>query len=455
MTDKKNTVVGKVQDVKFGENFKFQIKELPDVSAAFNLNKDAYNKMIENVLNQKIFSSFYDHNPSVYLGYGTYPNISLQYANPEPKPRKVAMIFGVTGQDGSYLSEILLEKEYEVIGIKRRSSVSNTSRIDHIVDNSFKLVEGDVTDAHSVSELIREYKPTHIFNLAAQSHVGTSFKQPVATWDSTATGCLNILNGILTVDKSIRFYQASTSEMFGKNYSENVVTSNWSQDTDKDGNLIEKVETVTYKYQDEETEFMPQSPYAVAKLAAHHMVRLYRDSYGLFACSGILFNHESPRRGENFVTRKITKYVGKLVNKLKDIDYFTDYDFDAIEFCKEELGALELGNLDAKRDWGFAKDYCEGMVRILEHERADDFVLATGETRSVRDFLEAAFGAYDLDYHDFVEINPEFVRPAEVDFLKGNATKAKEVLGWEPETNFGQLVNIMVEADRQNEMEKT
>jgi len=469
MTEKKQKIFNLNNDYINPKNINFTFK-------ANQYFDEVINEMLSKELQKE--TGFYEvYGMPVNVGYYTNSSFTtmpeMTIADMPTVSRKVAIIFGVTGQDGSYLSEILLDKGYTVIGVKRRSSVSNTHRIDHIKNEKFIVVEGDVTDTHSVAELVREHKPTHIYNLAAQSHVGTSFKQPVATWDSTATGCVNILNAILTVDKTIRFYQASTSEMFGKNYSENIVTSDYSVSTDKDGNLTEKHETITYRYQDEETEFMPQSPYAVAKLAAHHMVRLYRESYGLFACSGILFNHESPRRGENFVTRKITKYVAKVVNFLTEIDklgVYEDYtserdvnghfhivnkcDEQAIEWCKEKFGALELGNLDAKRDWGFARDYCEGMVSILEHDKADDFVLATGETHSVRDLLREAFGAYELDYEDFVVINPEFIRPAEVDFLKGNSTKANEILGWKPTTNFRQLVNIMVESDRGYEREK-
>lgn len=422
--------------------------KVKDMVIDFEVDKEIFRKLQEQMeKSHNILSTFYGTLPTLYFGDESIPLKSWYFNMYDGIKRKVALIYGATGQDGSYLSELLLDKGYEVVAVKRRSSISNTARIDHIKNDKFKVVEGDVTDAHSVCGLITEHKPTHVFNLAAQSHVGTSFEQPVATWDSTATGCLNILNAILSIDKTIRFYQASTSEMFGKNYSENMVETGYKTNVDSNGNITETHETVTYRYQDEETEFMPQSPYAVAKLAAHHMVRLYRESYGLFACSGILFNHESPRRGENFVTRKITKYVAKLVNWHVE-KYGESFDFYDSKGFKDEYGPLELGNLDAKRDWGHAKDYCQGMIKILEHDKADDFVLATGETRSVRDFLEAAFNSYGLYYNHFVEVNPKFFRPAEVDYLKGNPTKAIEILNWKREYSFQDLVTEMVESDR-------
>lgn len=390
----------------------------------------------------------------------TYP-LSLKF-NYEQEKRGTALVFGAGGQVGSYLCEHLLDKNYDVVAVIRRSSVSNTERIDHLRDK-IKIVEGDVTDTHSVHNLITEHKPTHIFNMAAMSHVGTSFKQPVQTWDSTATGVLNILNAIVNIDKSIRFCQASTSEMFGKNYSEKIEQTGYDEETDEFGNPVEVAKYTKFRYQDEETEFMPQSPYAVAKLAAHHMIRLYRDSYGIFASAIIMFNNESSRRGENFVTRKITKYLGRVLRWMdenaeyplsSDIigDVFESLPFssDEIKRCKEAVGSLELGNLDAKRDWGHSKDYSMGAIMMLEHDKPDDFVLATGETRSVRDFLSIAFGYCGLDYNDFVEINPEFFRPAEVDYLKGNPTKAVEVLGWERKHSFEDLVKEMVISDWEN-----
>ena len=326
-----------------------------------------------------------------------------------------AIIFGITGQDGSYLAELLIEKGYEVVGITRRVSVPTLNRINHILPK-IKIVEGDITDAFSVSNVIKEEEPDEIYNLAAQSHVGTSFKQPSLTWDVTAGGVLNILEAIRYSGRkdAIKFYQASSSEMFGKNY-----------------NLREGFAEMI-KFQDEKTPFAPQSPYAIAKLAAHHLVRNYRDSYGIFACSGILFNHESERRGEKFVTRKITKWIGEFVASGMD----------------KEFPALRLGNLDAKRDWGHAEDYVRGMGQMVQHKTPDDYVVATGETYSVREFLDIAFKYVGIDdWENLVVIDPEFYRPAEVDYLLGIPTKAKRVLKWEPHISFEKLVERMVDSD--------
>ena len=326
-----------------------------------------------------------------------------------------AIIFGITGQDGSYLAELLIEKGYEVVGITRRVSVPTLNRINHILPK-IKIVEGDITDAFSVSNVIKEEEPDEIYNLAAQSHVGTSFKQPSLTWDVTAGGVLNILEAIRYSGRkdAIKFYQASSSEMFGKNY-----------------NLREGFAEMI-KFQDEKTPFAPQSPYAIAKLAAHHLVRNYRDSYGIFACSGILFNHESERRGEKFVTRKITKWIGEFVASGMD----------------KEFPTLRLGNLDAKRDWGHAEDYVMGMWQMVQHKTPDDYVVATGETYSVREFLNIAFKYVGIDdWENLVVIDPEFYRPAEVDYLLGIPTKAKRVLGWEPHISFEKLVERMVDSD--------
>jgi len=343
-----------------------------------------------------------------------------------------AIIFGITGQDGSYLAELLLEKGYEVIGVTRRVSVPTLNRITHILPK-IKIIEGDITDAFSVSNVIKEEAPDEIYNLAAQSHVGTSFKQPSLTWDVTAGGVLNILEAIRYSGRKndIKFYQASSSEMFGKNY-----------------NLREGLAEMI-KYQDEKTPFMPQSPYAIAKLAAHHLVRNYRDSYGIFACSGILFNHESERRGEKFVTRKITKWIGEFIAWSREIGAvdvsFSDSD---IIFDTESFPKLRLGNLDAKRDWGHAEDYVRGMWQMVQHPTPNDYVVATGETHSVREFLDIAFEHTGIDdWEDFVVIDPEFYRPAEVDYLLGIPAKAKRVLGWEPNISFKNLAERMVDSD--------
>jgi GDPmannose 4,6-dehydratase len=389
--------------------------------------------------------------------------------------KKIAIIFGVSGQDGSYLSELLLSKQYTVIGVTRRSATDNTQNLSFLLANpNFKLVEGDVTDSFCIAGLINEYKPDEIYNLAAQSHVGTSFSQPGLTWDITAKGCLNILEAIRHSQtlKVIKFYQASSSEMFGKNYStifDNFLAADPNEIT---GDELEPKHKG--KYQDEETPFSPQSPYAIAKLSAHHLCRNYRDSYGIFASSGILFNHESPRRGENFVTRKITKWIGEYTKWNKghffsgkpcidrsDPDLLKavsppdgqkiNTSINSLRIHTEEcckFPKLRLGNLDAKRDWGFAGDYVEAMWSMLQHEEADDFVIATGETYSVRDFLDEAFKCIGItDWSDLVVIDPKFYRPAEVDYLLGDPSKAKEKLGWESKTPFSELVKMMVEGD--------
>ena len=343
------------------------------------------------------------------------------------------MISGVTGQDGSYLMDLLLENEYDnIVGIVRRSSVSNTKRIDHEKGNSrITLVEGDVTDAFSMSQLVQKYKPDEFYNLAAQSHVRTSFDQPIYTWRTDAEGPMYILDSIRQHSPETRFYQASTSEMFGKAY------------TEREGE----------KFQDEDTVFMPQSPYAIAKLAAHHTVRLYRQSHNIFACSGILFNHESERRGELFVTRKITKWIGDFYNWSErqgldqDPRHFT-YDEDFISSRRESFPKLRLGNLDAHRDWGHAQDYVRGMWLMLQQEKPEDYVLATGETNTVRDFLNVAFNRLNVsNWEDYVTIDPKFYRPSEVDYLRGDATKSKLKLGWTPEIAFNELVERMVNND--------
>ena len=343
---------------------------------------------------------------------------------------KTAMISGVTGQDGSYLMDLLLSKDYDnVVGIVRRSSVSNTNRIDHEKGNKrLTLVEGDVTDAFSMSQLIQKYKPDEFYNLAAQSHVRTSFDQPIYTWKTDAEGPMYILDSIRQHSPKTRFYQASTSEMFGKAY------------TERNGK----------KFQDEQTVFTPQSPYAIAKLAAHHTVRLYRQSHNIFACSGILFNHESERRGELFVTRKITKWIGDFYkwSERQGLDqdprHFT-YDDDLISSRREDFPKLRLGNLDAHRDWGHAEDYVYGMWLMLQQDNPEDYVLATGETNTVRDFLNVAFELLNVsDWSNFVTIDPAFYRPSEVDFLLGDASKANEYLGWKPKVAFKDLVTRMI-----------
>lgn len=313
--------------------------------------------------------------------------------------KKRALITGITGQDGSYLAEFLLEQGYEVIGMIRRSSTVNFERITHIQDR-ITLAPGDLMDEVSLIGLLREYRPTEVYNLAAQSFVQTSFSQPVFTGEVTGLGVTRLLDAIRIVDPEIRFYQASSSEMFGK---------------------------VVEVPQRETTPFYPRSPYGVAKVYGHWITVNYRESYNLFACSGILFNHESPRRGLEFVTRKITHGVAQIKLGLAN--------------------ELRLGNLEAQRDWGYARDYVKAMWLMLQQDQPDDYVIATGQTHSVRRFCEIAFGYVGLDYRDYVVQDERFYRPAEVDLLVGDASKAREKLGWQPETSLEELVQMMVEAD--------
>ncbi len=310
-----------------------------------------------------------------------------------------ALITGITGQDGSYLAEFLLGQGYEVIGMVRRTSTVNFDRLRHFQDR-VTIVQGDLLDQVSLIHLLQEHRPHEVYNLAAQSFVPTSFTQPVLTGEFTALGVTRILDAIRIVDRSTRFYQASSSEMFGK---------------------VQEVP------QRETTPFYPRSPYGAAKVYGHWITVNYRESYNLFACSGILFNHESPRRGLEFVTRKITHAVARIKLGLQD--------------------ELRLGNLDARRDWGYAPDYVRAMWLMLQHERPDDYVVATGETHSVREFCQVAFDHVGLDWEKYVAVDPKFYRPAEVDLLVGDPSKAGRVLHWEPSVTFQELVRIMVDAD--------
>ena len=347
-----------------------------------------------------------------------------------------AIITGITGQDGSHLADLLLSKGYEVIGISRRCSVDNTQRIKHLIgDPKFKLVSGDITDVHSLLKIFQNNEDVdEVYNLAAQSHVAVSFKQPGLTWDITGKGCLNVLQTIVDLELDCKFYQASSSEMFGDSY-----------DVDAHGN----------KYQDENTKFLPQSPYAIAKCAAHYITRLFRESHGLHASSGILFNHEGERRGENFVTRKITKWIDEFVrwrNEQEESKTGLECDYHITEDMIWMFGAkfpkLRLGNLEAFRDWGYAVDYVEAMWLMLQQDHPDDYVICTGTTHTIRDFLAAAFNVAGIEYwENFITIDPEFYRPCEVDFLRGDSLRAKEKLGWTPTHSFDDLVKIMVETD--------
>lgn len=319
---------------------------------------------------------------------------------------KRALITGITGQDGSYLAELLLDKGYEVYGVIRRASTFNTHRIDHIYQDPHEkgtrlhLVYGDLADAGFIYGVLADIKPDEIYNLAAQSHVRVSFDIPEYSGDIDALGAVRILEAMHRLGLKSRFYQASSSEMFGK---------------------------VQETPQNETTPFYPRSPYGVAKLYSHWITVNYRESYGMFACSGILFNHESPRRGETFVSRKITRAVAHIKAGLQD--------------------KLFLGNLEAKRDWGYAKEYVEAMWLMIQQDKPDDFVIASGETHTVKQFLQEAFRHAGLNWKDHVEFDPRYLRPAEVDLLIGDAAKARKKLGWEPKTSFKELIKIMVDAD--------
>ena len=314
---------------------------------------------------------------------------------------KTALITGITGQDGSYLADFLLEQGYQVLGMVRRSSTVNFDRIAHLQEKeALEIVQGDLLDQMSLIDILREYEPDEVYNLAAQSFVPTSWRQPVLTGEFTALGVTRMLDAIRIVNPKIRFYQASSSEMFGK---------------------------VREVPQNENTPFYPRSPYGVAKVYGHWITVNYRESYKLFACSGILFNHESPRRGLEFVTHKVTYGAARIKLGLAD--------------------ELRLGNLEARRDWGYAGDYVRAMWQMLQQDEPDDYVIATGETHSVRRLCEAAFGYLGLNYEDYVVEDEKFYRPAEVDLLIGDCSKAREKLGWEPEVNFEELISMMVEAD--------
>ena len=316
-----------------------------------------------------------------------------------------AFVTGVTGQDGYYLSKLLLEKDYEVHGTVRRSSTFNTSRIDELIadysnDNRFRLYYSDLTDSSSLVSLINSIEPDEIYNLAAQSHVAVSFKNPQFSINTSTNGIVTLLEAVKNSKKNIKFYQASSSEMFGG---------------------------VNQNELNEDSMLIPKSPYAAGKVFAHHMTQIYRESYGLFCVNGILFNHESPLRGETFVTRKTSRAVGRISQGIQD--------------------KLILGNLEASRDWGFAGDYVEGMWLMMQHDNPDDWVLATGETHSVQEFVKLAFEIVNLNWEDYVETSDLYQRPNEVNHLLGNSKKANELLGWVPKTSFSELVKMMVDSD--------
>ncbi len=321
------------------------------------------------------------------------------YQNGIRMTKKKTLITGITGQDGSYLAELLIEKGYDVYGLVRRLSTPNISRIDHILDK-IALVEGDLTDQSSLNSAMKDVQPDEVYNLAAQSFVGTSWNQPVLTGDVTGMGAVRLLESVRHFCKDARVYQASSSEMFGK---------------------------VQEMPQSESTKFYPRSPYGCAKVYAYWMCINYRESYDMHVSNGILFNHESPRRGLEFVTRKITDGAAKIYHGLSR--------------------ELRLGNLEAKRDWGYAGDYVKAMWLMLQREKPDDFVIATGESHPVKEFVELAFNEIGLDWKDYVKVDPKFFRPAEVEYLVGDYSKARGVLGWEPEVKFEELVKMMVRAD--------
>ena len=315
--------------------------------------------------------------------------------------KKSALITGITGQDGAYLAKFLLDKGYTVYGTYRRLSTPNFWRLQYLnIFDDIELLPCDLLDSYSIIETIRATKPDEIYNLAAQSFVGASFEQPIASGEITGLGVTKILEAIRLIVPDAKFYQASTSEMYGDN---------------------------KHSFQDETTEFVPSSPYAAAKLYAHSMVKIYRRGYGLFASTGILFNHESPLRGIEFVTRKITNAVAKIKLGLEN--------------------TLELGNLDAKRDWGFAPEYVEAMWLILQHNEPDDFVISTNETHTIQEFVERAFGYVGLNWENHVVINDKYKRPVDVNYLKGDYSKSRELLGWKPKTTFGELADLMIKED--------
>jgi len=327
--------------------------------------------------------------------------------------KKVAFITGIGGQDGSYLAEFLLSKGYLVRGMIRRSSLPNSKRIDHLnihgdhPNSPYYIIYGDLSDAVSIRNALEEFRPDEVYNLGAQSHVGISFKNPESTINFNLLGTLRLLEAIKDMKLGCRFYQASSSEMFG----------------------------ISPPPQHEGTLMHPQSPYGISKLGAFHLTKMYREAYGMFASNGILFNHESPRRGWNFVTKKITRELASIL--------------------VGEKKKIILGNLDAKRDWGYSKEYVEAMWRILQHDEPDDFVIATQETHTVRDFVKEAFDLFGLNWEDFVEVSDRYKRPAEVPALLGDASKAKRVLNWEPRTKFKDLVRMMVISDLKEKLEQT
>jgi len=343
--------------------------------------------------------------------------------------KRIALVTGCTGMDGSHISDLLLEKDYKVYGLIRRSSNPSNTNIAHLIkEPQFETVEGDITDATSVMRIISLLKPDECYNFCGQSQVGVSFNEPVHTFKVNSEGVINVLEAMRLTSPATKLYTANTSEMFGKNYTERP-----------DG-----------KFQDLDTPFIAQSPYAASKLASHYMVGTYRRGYNLFACSGILFNHESERRSTQFLTRKVTHYLGGLFKSCRAMGFFDLSELNESYYFPQKLESypkLSLGNLDAYRDWGYAVDYVRAAYLMLQQEKADDYIVATGQAYSVRDFVRKAFALIGLDYQKYVVIDPKFYRPAEVDWLQGDSTKARLALGWEPTITFDHLVERMVRHD--------
>lgn len=337
---------------------------------------------------------------------------------------KIAVVTGVTGMDGSYISDLLLEKGYKVYGLVRRSSNPSDTNIKHLLDEkNFEVVQGDITDAASISRLVQTVKPHEFYNFAAQSQVGISFMEPTHTFKANAESVINILESIRLFSPATRLYQACTSEQFGKSFSTRTING------------------IVENYQDENTPMVPQSPYAAAKLAAFAMVGCYRRGYNIFGSCGILFNHEGCRRSTQFVTRKITDYIGRLVQSSSDLNGFY------VEDRLDRFPKLKLGNINSYRDWGESQDYVRAAYLMLQQDKPDDYLIATGETHTVQEFLEEAFSLVKLNWKHFVEIDPKLVRAAEVDFLRGDSSRARKILGWEPKTTFKGLVKMMVDND--------
>ena len=395
--------------------------------------------------NNNIYNSIWG--PDIDMNKHMFNHFMMINESIQSPPKEIHLIIGVGGQDGQALSSFLLSLGHRVIGVARRSSQPR-NYLTPLITKGLEIVEGDVTDVFSLYKIFSKYKPDYIYNLSAQSHVGSSFSQPSMTWDVVATGVLNVLETMREVCPQARFYQASSSEMFGSNYSVDEESEGLWETKDyniKDGFLQDHLKKANKEYnrtlpfQDEYTPFRPESPYAIAKLAGHHTTRLYRESYGLFASTGILFNHEGIYRGINFLTRKITNYVSRLWLAKRE---------------GKKIERLGLGNLDAYRDWSDAEDMVQAMYLILKHDKADDFVIGSGETHTVREFCEEAFGLIGENFEHHVAIFDSLKRPSEVPYLRANPEKAKKELGWKQKSTFKDLVKEMVDHDIDRTMQK-